>query len=83
MKSIFSVRSARLALGLMTLSVAVLALSACAGTPTNDGSQYLAPEQRPSSLPWNAPAAWEGKGQLGNIGTGAQAQGTTVGTGVH
>ena len=61
---------------------AALSLGACS-TPSTDGSQYLAPDQRPSSIPWNTPASWEGKGQLGNIPTGAQGQGTYSGTGTH
>jgi hypothetical protein len=82
MKMTCSARSLRSALGRLALLGAVLALGACA-TPANDASQYLAPGERPSSLPWNTPATWEGKGQLGNLGTGAQAEGTMVGTGVH
>jgi hypothetical protein len=82
MKTNFDVRLLRSALGFLAVAGAGLSLSACA-TPLNDGSQYLAPDQRPSSLPWNTPASWEGKGQLGAMGTGAQAEGTNVGTGVH
>ena len=82
MKTILSARSIRLTLGMMALLGAVFALGACS-TPNNDGSQYLAPEQRPSSIPWNQPASWEGKGQLGSMGTGAQAAGTLTGTGAH
>jgi hypothetical protein len=82
MKSILSIRSLRLALSLVAVTGTAFSLGACAGQPT-DGSQYLAPDQRPSSLPWNQPASWEGKGQLGNMGTGAQAAGTLSGTGSH
>jgi hypothetical protein len=82
MKTILSARSLRLALGMTALLGAVLALGACS-TPVSDGSQYLAPEQRPSGLPWNQPASWEGRGQLGTMGTGAQAAGTLTGTGAH
>jgi hypothetical protein len=81
MKTFFSARSLRLALGVVA-SLGSITLTSCA-TPANDGSQYLAPDQRPSSLPWNQPAAWEGKGQLGNVTTGAQGQGTYTGTGTH
>ena len=82
MKLNTSARPLRLILGLLALGGSVLCLGACS-TPVNDGSQYLAPEQRPSSLPWNQPASWEGKGQLGTVGTGAQAAGTLTGTGAH
>jgi hypothetical protein len=82
MKTIFSARSVRLALGLMAVTGTAFLMSACSSQP-NDGSQYLAPDQRPSSLPWNQPASWEGKGQLGGMGTGPQAAGTLSGTGSH
>lgn len=82
MKLNFSARPLRLALGLLALTGSILFLGACS-TPANDGSQYLAPDQRPSSMPWNQPASWEGKGQLGTMGTGAQAAGTLTGTGAH
>ncbi len=82
MKTTLSARSLRLTLGMTALLGAGLALGACS-TPVTDGSQYLAPEQRPSSLPWNQPASWEGKGQLGSMGTGPQAAGTLSGTGAH
>ncbi len=82
MNTFFSARSVRIALGVLASLGTVLTQSSCS-TPLNDGSQYLAPDQRPSSLPWNQPAAWEGKGQLGNVGTGPQAAGTMTGTGQH
>ncbi len=81
MKTTFFASSFRLFLGLALVG-SVLGLGACATAPT-DGAQYLPADQRPSSLPWNTPESWEGKGQLGNLGTGAQSQGTQVGTGVH
>ena len=65
------------------LALASLSLGACATKDPNDTSQYLSPDQRPSSMPWNTPASWEGKGQLGAVPTGPQAQGTLTGTGTH
>ena len=60
-------RPVRLILGIVTVSGALLGLSACAGVQPTDGSQYLAPGDRPSTIPWNKPESWEGKGQLGNL----------------
>ena len=61
------VRPLRLSLGIVTVSGALLGLSACASNQPTDGSQYLAPGDRPSTIPWNKPESWEGKGQLGNL----------------
>lgn len=67
MNTFFSARRIRLALGIVTISTASLGLGACAGTQPTDGTQYLAPGDRPSTIPWNKPESWEGKGQLGNL----------------
>ena len=66
MKMIFSARSLRL-VALVAITGAALGLSACVGTQPTDGSQYLAPGDRPSTIPWNKPESWEGKGALGNL----------------
>lgn len=53
---------------LAVLTATSLFLGACATAPVNDGTQYLAGNEKPSNLPWNQPQKWEGQGQLGALG---------------
>lgn len=55
-------------LALFALSAASLLLGACATAPANDGTQYLAGGEKPTTLPWNRPEKWEGQGALGGLG---------------
>ena len=62
-------------LALAALAAGALGLSACS-TTANDGTQYLAGGDRPSSLPWNRPESWEGRGALGAMGNDPRIGGT-------
>ncbi len=63
-------------LTLAALAAGVLGLSACSTTGPNDGTQYLAGGDRPSTLPWNRPESWEGRGALGALGNDPRIGGT-------
>lgn len=49
------------------LAICLTGLAACANETPKDDSAYLPEDQRVSSVPWNRPEGWEGRGSLGAL----------------
>jgi hypothetical protein len=59
--------SLRRAAGILGLFVCWASLSGCDTTAPVDNTAMLPENQRVSTVPWNKPESWEGRGQLGAL----------------
>jgi hypothetical protein len=57
----------RSAAGVLGLGMCSVFLSACENTAPVDNTAMLPENQRVSSVPWNKPEGWEGRGALGSL----------------
>lgn len=68
MQRILSKGWMRRGVGALGMAVCLAGLAACTGESPRDDSAYLPEDQRVSSVPWNRPEGWEGRGSLGALG---------------
>lgn len=57
----------RRALAAAGLAICLTTMAACSTETPRDDSAYLPEDQRVSSVPWNKPEGWEGRGSLGAL----------------
>lgn len=57
----------RRGVAILGLALCVTLMAACSNESPKDESAYLPEDQRVSSVPWNRPEGWEGRGSLGAL----------------
>lgn len=67
MQRFLSKRSVRSGVAALGLAICLTAMAACSNESPKDESAYLPEDQRVSSVPWNRPEGWEGRGSLGAL----------------
>lgn len=67
MQHIFNKGWVRRGVASLGLAICLTAMAACSNESPKDDSAYLPEDQRVSSVPWNKPEGWEGRGSLGAL----------------
>lgn len=67
MQRILNQRLVRRGAAALGLAICLSGMAACSNESPKDESAYLPEEQRVSSVPWNRPEGWEGRGSLGAL----------------